>query len=140
MTLVTLLVLFLVEKVPYLVRTLLLVSINYRFPPSFSEISLIITNLELSDLSSVLVDSSMAATFPTPPVKKPTIAFPPRRGRVKAQIFEGVAETVAYATSRAGDFLGLFKKDDSDTPVDGGSAPAPPPKTTKTYGEDGRTV
>ncbi|KAL7583335.1 hypothetical protein Lser_V15G42261 [Lactuca serriola] len=76
----------------------------------------------------------MAATFPAPPVKKPTAAFPPRRGRVKAQIFEGVAETLASAASRAGDFMGFIKKENE------GSAPEPPPKTTKTYGEDGRTV
>ncbi|CAI9301108.1 unnamed protein product [Lactuca saligna] len=84
--------------------------------------------------SSVIVNSSMATTFPAPPVKKPTAAFPPRRGRVKAQIFEGVTETVASAASRAGDFLGFIKKENE------GSASAPPPKTTKTCGEDGRTV
>ncbi|KAI3507828.1 hypothetical protein L1887_22823 [Cichorium endivia] len=82
----------------------------------------------------------MAASFPTPPAKKPTTAFPPRRGRVKAQIFEGVAEAVASAASRAGNFLGLVKKDDVDTPLKDGSDPAPPPKTTKTFGEDGRAV
>ncbi|KAL7583871.1 hypothetical protein Lser_V15G42259 [Lactuca serriola] len=80
----------------------------------------------------------MAATFPTPPAKKPTTAFPPRRGRVKAQIFEGVAEAVASAASRAGDFLGFIKKD--DTTVNEGSKPASPPETTKTYGEDGKAV
>ncbi|CAI9301106.1 unnamed protein product [Lactuca saligna] len=85
-----------------------------------------------------LVDPSMAATFPTPPAKKPATSFPPRRGRVKAQIFEGVAEAVASAASRAGDFLGLIKKD--DTPVNEGSKPAPPPETTKTYGEDGKAA
>ncbi|KAL4558299.1 hypothetical protein LXL04_036497 [Taraxacum kok-saghyz] len=79
----------------------------------------------------------MAAPFPTPPIKKSTAAFPPRRGRVKAQIFEGVAEAVASAASRAGDFLGFIKKD--DTAMNDGSEPAsPPPKSTKTYGEDGR--
>ncbi|KAI3802511.1 hypothetical protein L1987_30644 [Smallanthus sonchifolius] len=73
----------------------------------------------------------MAASFPTPPVKKPASAFPARRGKIKAQIFGGIAETVASAASRAGNFLGLIKKDDD-------SAPAAPPDTTKTYGGDGR--
>ncbi|KAI3678431.1 hypothetical protein L6452_37723 [Arctium lappa] len=72
----------------------------------------------------------MAATFPTPPVKKPTTAFPScsRRGKVKAQIFEEIAESLASAASRAGYFLGLIKKYDTQKDC---SAPASPPKTTK---------
>ncbi|KAJ0898575.1 hypothetical protein HanRHA438_Chr08g0358381 [Helianthus annuus] len=65
----------------------------------------------------------MAATFPTPPVKKPTAvaAFQPRRrGKIKAQIFGGIAEAVASATSRARDFLS-FKKSSPATPP-----PSPP--------------
>ncbi|KAD4981884.1 hypothetical protein R6Q59_036855 [Mikania micrantha] len=69
----------------------------------------------------------MAAAFPTPPVKRPQAAFPGRRGRVKAQIFGEIAESLASAASRAGNFLGLIKKDDD-------SAPAGLPKTTETSG------
>ncbi|KAD4981885.1 hypothetical protein E3N88_18556 [Mikania micrantha] len=54
----------------------------------------------------------MAAPFSTPSMKKPTAALPPRRGRVKAQIFDGIAEIVVSAVSRAGNLLGLVKKDD----------------------------
>lgn len=71
----------------------------------------------------------MAASITTPPMKKPTTAFRPRRN-VKAQIFGEIAETVASAASRACYSLGIIKKDDN------GSAPAPatPPETTATYG------
>lgn len=48
----------------------------------------------------------MEAVHPPPPVKKPTtIASPPRRGKIKARIFGGIAEAVASAASRARDFL-----------------------------------
>ncbi|KAK1437059.1 hypothetical protein QVD17_02844 [Tagetes erecta] len=77
-------------------------------------------------LGFVLIDPSMAAaSFPAPPVKKPTTAFPARRGKIKAQIFGGIAETVVSAASRAGDFLGLKKINDDVF------APAASPDTTK---------
>lgn len=58
----------------------------------------------------VPIDLSMAVR--APPVKKPTTALRPRRGKIKAQIFRGVAEIVFSAALRAGDYVGLKKNDD----------------------------
>ncbi|KAL8233020.1 hypothetical protein R6Q57_002798 [Mikania cordata] len=73
----------------------------------------------------------MAAPFSKPSMKKPTVALPPRRGRVKAQIFEGIAEIVVSAVSRAGNLLGLVKKDDE-------SAAATTAETAFTSGDSWR--
>ncbi|KAI3760442.1 hypothetical protein L1987_50837 [Smallanthus sonchifolius] len=79
----------------------------------------------------------MAATFPTPPLKKPTTSFQPRRGKIKAQIFGGIAEAVTSAASRALDFLGLVRTDDASAP----ETPSQPPSlTVAADGEDGADV
>ena len=59
----------------------------------------------------------MAANFTGPLVKKPTTAFQPVRGRIIAQIFGGIAETLVSAASRAVGYLGIIKKDDASAPV-----------------------
>ncbi|KAL8225175.1 hypothetical protein R6Q57_017732 [Mikania cordata] len=80
----------------------------------------------------------MAAPFTTPPVKKSNTGFQPRKGKIKAQIFGGIAESVASAASRARDFFGLVKNDDNT------SSPATPPLSSEPVvdpdGEDSRAV
>lgn len=39
----------------------------------------------------------------------PTPRFPPKRGQVKAQIFESFSETVSFAVSKAGEVLAKIK-------------------------------
>ncbi|KAC9696430.1 hypothetical protein E3N88_45375 [Mikania micrantha] len=58
----------------------------------------------------------MAASVSSPLMKKPIMDFPPRR-RIKAQIFEEIAEAVVSAALRACDILGLIKKDDTSAPA-----------------------
>ncbi|KAI3806344.1 hypothetical protein L1987_22243 [Smallanthus sonchifolius] len=81
----------------------------------------------------------MAASFPPPPVNKPTTSFQPRRGEIKAQIFGGIAEAAASAASRVLDFLGLVRTDDASAP-ETPPQPQPQPLTMAADGEDGAAI
>ncbi|KAG2673666.1 hypothetical protein I3843_13G090000 [Carya illinoinensis] len=49
------------------------------------------------------------ASASTNPEKKKNASFPPKRGQIKAQIFESLAETVVSAFSRLGEALGRIR-------------------------------
>lgn len=70
----------------------------------------------------------MAAPFSIPSTKKLTTDFPPRRGKIKDQIFKEIAKSVASAASRASNVLGLVKKDND-------RAPETPPEGVTTSGD-----
>ena len=50
------------------------------------------------------------ATATNPQRKKKKTQFPPRRGQIKAQIFESMAKTVVSAASKAKEALGKTKE------------------------------
>ncbi|KAJ0575415.1 hypothetical protein HanIR_Chr05g0212471 [Helianthus annuus] len=56
----------------------------------------------------------------------------PKRGKIKARIFKGIAGSVVSATTRTGGFLGLIKKEVEESD---GSAPPTPPGTPTTLGD-----
>ncbi|KAL4570957.1 hypothetical protein LXL04_017706 [Taraxacum kok-saghyz] len=55
-----------------------------------------------------------------------TKSYTPKRGRIKAQIFEGIVESVVAAATTTGNFLGWVKKEGDEND---GSAPLTPPTT-----------
>ncbi|XWS71770.1 hypothetical protein CRYUN_Cryun03dG0167200 [Craigia yunnanensis] len=52
----------------------------------------------------------MATASTNPQRKKKETRFPPRRGQIKAQIFESLVKTVVSAASKAKEALGKTKK------------------------------
>lgn len=53
----------------------------------------------------------------------------PKRGKIKARIFKGIAVSVVSATTKTGGLLGLIKKEYGESD---GSAPPTPPSTPTT--------
>lgn len=72
----------------------------------------------------------MATNSFTPP-RNQTPNLPPKRGKIKAQIFESIGETIATAASKAGEALGFIKKEEGG----GGSVSAT--STPPAYNSDG---
>ncbi|XP_021278895.1 uncharacterized protein LOC110412628 [Herrania umbratica] len=66
------------------------------------------------------------ATASTTPQRKKDRNLPPRRGQVKAQIFESVAKTVVSAASKAKQALGKNKGEGSDGKSTSSTTTTPP--------------
>ncbi|CAA2992508.1 Hypothetical predicted protein [Olea europaea subsp. europaea] len=66
----------------------------------------------------------MASKPPTQRTQKPNL--PPKRGRVKAQIFGSFAETVSSVVSKAGDVLAKIKGSNGAAGSDSSTASPPP--------------
>lgn len=68
------------------------------------------------------------ATAPSPPRGKSNARLPPKRGQIKAQIFDGLVKTVSSAAAKAGTAIGLGSNGDTS------GTGSPPPSG---YNSDG---
>ncbi|KAI6685738.1 hypothetical protein NL676_031651 [Syzygium grande] len=68
------------------------------------------------------------ATAPSPPRGNGQARLPPKRGQIKAHIFEGLVKTLSSAAAKAGNAIGLGSAGDTS------SAGSPPPSG---YNSDG---
>ncbi|KAG2673667.1 hypothetical protein I3843_13G090100 [Carya illinoinensis] len=57
--------------------------------------------------------------------QKKSTSFPPRRGQVKAQIFESLAKKVVSAVSKVGEALGMNRGNDGNGGASASSTPPP---------------
>lgn len=69
------------------------------------------------------------ASASTNPEKKRNASLPPKRGQIKAQIFESLVETVVSAVSRVGEALGRIRGEGSSS-SGGSSVTLTPPEST----------
>lgn len=79
----------------------------------------------------------MATTSPAPEKKKKNSSFPepPRRGRIKAQIFNGLVKSVVSKVSKAGESLGRLTGNGGGG--GGGSASSTSPRSA--YNSEGKS-
>ncbi|KAM7527868.1 hypothetical protein LguiB_031278 [Lonicera macranthoides] len=73
------------------------------------------------------------ATNSSIPARNQTPNPPPKRGKIKAQIFESIGETIITAASKAGEALGLIKKEG------GGGGSVSTSSNPSAYNSDGST-
>ena len=71
------------------------------------------------------------ATNSSTPARNQTPNLPPKRGKIKAQIFENIGETITTAASKVVEALGFIKKEE------GGGSSVSASSTPPAYNSDG---
>ncbi|KAI8573775.1 hypothetical protein RHMOL_Rhmol01G0302200 [Rhododendron molle] len=62
------------------------------------------------------------------PSNKPTTSLPPKRGQIKARIFESLVKTISSVASKTGEALGRIRKEGGGS-GSGSNSDSPPPST-----------